>query len=291
MKLSLRNLVSIAVSLIATFGGVCGWVNHFLIVGIIFFVSSFLQINNKSNKGFTLFFLIFPFIVLYGGTVLYDRLFGVTTPQVYPIVLISIINLLIGFGFKLLYLKCSKKIVIAFASLYLIIFLIGGYIFMCNWLHCVWSKKYITQTEQLADIQIWDFSEKEVSFDENKVIVLEFWSIHCSAYFSKLYDLEKINNYYQNDAVVVYAVLIPWHDNYAENDDLEKRLQWIGEQNFTFNVVKMDTLNANKLGIGVPRILVFDKTKKVALDSSVQFIEKKIILNNIYTVIDKLLKE
>lgn len=162
---------------------------------------------------------------------------------------------------------------------------------MCNWLHCVWSKKYITQTEQLADIQIWDFSEKEVSFDENKVIVLEFWSIHCSAYFSKLYDLEKINNYYQNDAVVVYAVLIPWHDNYAENDDLEKRLQWIGEQNFTFNVVKMDTLNANKLGIGVPRILVFDKTKKVALDSSVQFIEKKIILNNIYTVIDKLLKE
>ena len=63
------------------------------------------------------------------------------------------------------------------------------------------------------------------------------------------------------------------------------------EQNYTFDIVKTDTITVNKLGIrGVPQLLVFDKNKKIILNSNVQFLEKRYIINNIYSVIDKSLE-
>lgn len=274
-------------------GGIVGWINQFLIVGVAFFVSAFFLINNKSNKWFTLLFLLAPFQLIAGGIVLGDALFGYPNPSVYPIVTISIISAFLGLGIKLLYLKYSKKIVIIFASLYLALFIVGGYIFMCNWLHYVFNKKHVLQTEQLSDIQIWDFSDNEIKLEkmENKVIILDFWNIHCGVCFRQFPDLEKINNYYHNKEVVVYAVYVPWHYE-DEDNNLENRLKRIEAQNFTFNVVKTDTATANKIGIkAVPHLLVFDKNKKIALDSNLEFFEKRFIMNDIYSVIDKLLEE
>jgi len=294
MKLYQKIIIIIAVSLITIMGGIANWVNQFLIVGVAFFVSTFFLIDNKSNKWLTLLFLLSPFLLIYGGTVLYDRLFFEPLVHVYPIVFVSVISAFLGLGFKLLYIKYFKKIVIVFAFLYLLLFMVGGYIFMCNWLHYVWNKKYVTQTKNPSDIQIWDFEDNEIKLDEieKKVIVFDFWSLYCGECFRKFPDLEKIKKYYDNQDVIVYAVYIPWHFDDEEVSILENRLQWIEEKNYTFQIIKTDTLSANKLGIkGVPRLLVFDKNKRIVLNSNVQFLEKRFIINNIYSVIDKLLEE
>jgi hypothetical protein len=105
---------------------------------------------------------------------------------VYPIVFISIISTLLGLGFKLLYLKYLKKKILVFASLYLLLFIAVGYVFMCNWL--VYTLKYATKTEKLSDIKIWDFSDNEIKLNEieNKVIVLDFWTRYCGISEKKL---------------------------------------------------------------------------------------------------------
>ena len=295
MKLYQKIIIAVVVSLITIFGGIVNWINQFLIVGVVFFASTFFLIDNKLKKWITLLFLLSPFLLVYGGLVFYDALFREADVHVYPIVFISIISTFLGLGFKLWYLKyLKKKLVIVLALLYLLLFIVGGYIFMSNWLHYVFNKKYDIQTEKLSDIKIWDFSDNEIKLDEieNKVIVLDFWSIYCGECFRKFPDLEKIKKYYQNQDVVFYAVFIPWHFVYEKIVDLENRLKWIEEQNFTFNVVKTDTLTANNLGItGVPHIIVFDKNKETVLVGGFWGKEKRIVINNLYSVIDKSLKK
>lgn len=294
MKLYQKIIIIIVVSLITIFGGVVNWINQFLIVGVAFFVSTFFLIDNKLKKWITLLLLLSPFLLVYGGVVLYDGLFGKPDVHVYPIVFISVISAFLGLGFKLLYLKYFKKKIIVFASIYLVLFIVGGYFFMCNWLTYVFDKKYATKTEKLSDIKIWDFEDNEIMLDtiDNKVIVLDFWNIFCGECFKKFPDLEKIKNYYDNKAVVVYAVYIPMFSEEKENANLGNRLQWIEEQNFTFQVVKTDTLTAHKIGItGVPHILVFDKNKEIVLDGGFEFNEKRFIINNLYSVIDKSLEK
>jgi len=294
MKLYQKIIIAIVVSLIAIFGGLVNWINQFIIVGVAFFVSTFFLIDNKIKKWITILFLLSPFLLVYGGSVLYEGLFNKPLAHVHPIVFIAIINTFLGLGFKLLYLKYFKKKIIVFASLYLLLFIGGGYIFMYNWLDYVFDKKYATKTEKLSDIKIWDFSGNEIKLDEieNKVIILNFWTLYCRYCFEKFPDLEKIKNHYHNKDVVVYAVYIPRYREEEENANLENRLQWIEEQNFTFPVVKTDTATANKLGIrGVPHIVVFDKNKEIALDGGSEFKDKRFIINNLYSVIDKSLKK
>ena len=294
MKLYQKIIIVIAVSLIAIFGGVFNWINQFLIVGVVFFLGIFFLIDNHFKKWITILFLLSPFLLVYGGMVLYEGVFKEPLRHVYPIVFISIISTFLGFGCKLLYLKYSKKKVIVFASLYLLLFMIGGYIFMYNWLDYVFDKKHVTRTVNLSDIKIWGEADNEIKLDEieNKVIVLDFWTLYCRICFQKFFDLEKIKNYYDSEDVVVYAVYIPKYYEDDENANLENRLQWIEEQNFTFNMVKTDTLTANKLGIiGVPHVIIVDKNKKIVHSSGFRDKEKKIIINNLYSVIDKALEK
>ena len=294
MKLSKKISIIIFVSVISICGGVFNWIIQFLLVGILFFVSTFFLIDNKSKKWVTILYLLSPFLIIYGGFELFVILTGDPDTQVYPIIFISIISTIFGLGFKLLFLNYSKKVVLTFASLYLVLLIGGGYIFMCNWLHCVWNKKHILQITQLSDILIWDFSGNEIKLDEieNNVIILDFWNLYCRECFHKFPDLEKIKKHYDNQDVVVYAVYIPWHSDDGEVSNLEDRLKWIKEQGFTFKVVKTDITTSNNIEIiEVPQLLVFDKNRRIALNSNMQFIEKKIIINNIYSVIDKLLIE
>jgi len=295
MRLYQKIIIVVVVSLITIFGGIVNWINQFLIVGVAFFVCTFFLIDNKSKKWITLLFLLSPFLLVYGGLVLYEGMFREPLTHVYPIVFISMISAFLGAAFKLLYLKyLKKKVVIVFASLYLLLFIVGGYIFMYNWLNYVFDKKYVTPIVELSDIKIWDFSDNEIQLDEidNKIIVLNFWSLYCGYCFKKFPDLEKIKNYYQNKDVIVYAVFIPWHYNYEEDANLENRLTWIEEQNYTFHVVKTDTLTANNLDIrGVPHIVVFNKNKEIALFGGFGNKAKRIIINNLYSVIDKALEK
>jgi thiol-disulfide isomerase/thioredoxin len=294
MKLYQKIIIIIVVSLITIFGGIVNWINQFVIVGVVFFVSTFFLIDNKSKKWLTLLCLLSPFLLMVGGSVLFFVLIGDPNPCVYPIVFISVISAFVGLTFKLWYLKFSKKRVIIFASLYLVLFIVSGYIFMYNWLNYNIAKDSIMQAEKISDIKIWDFSDNEIKLDgiDNKVIVLDFWSIHCGSCFRKFPDFEKIKNYYNNKDVVFYAVLIPWKRCDNENDELENRLKWMEKQNYTFNIVKTDTLTANLLGItGVPQLLVIDKNKKIISCNAYYNQDKKIVINNIYSVIDKLLEE
>jgi thiol-disulfide isomerase/thioredoxin len=289
MKLYQKIIIAVVVSIITICGGIAR-INHFIIVGVAFFVSTFFLIDNKLKKWITILFLLSPFLVVYGGLILYEGLFRTPLTHAHPIVLISIINTLLGLGFKLLYLKYLKKRIIVFASLYLVLFIAGGYIFMYNWLHYTVDNRHLLQTENLSDIRVWDFSDNEIKLDEieNKVIVLDFWTIHCGYCFQKFPVLEKIKNYYRNKDIVFYAVYIPS----ACEEDLEDRLQWIEDQNFTFHVVKTDTLTAHKIGIkGVPHITVFDKNKEIALDGGFVYQDKRVIINNLYSVINKSLKQ
>jgi len=293
MKLYQKIIIAVVVSLITIFGGIAR-INHFIIVGVAFFVATFFLIDNKIKKWITILFLLSPFLLVVGGLILYEGLFRTPLPHAHPIVLIAIINTLLGLGFKLLYLKYFKKRIIVFAFLYLVLFIAGGYIFIYNWLHYIVDNRNLLQTENLSDIKIWDFLDNEIKLDEieNKVIVLDFWTIHCGYCFQKFPVLEKIKNYYQNKDVVFYAVYIPDACGEEENADLENSLQWIEEHNFTFHVVRTDTVTAHKIGIkGVPHITVFDKNKEIALDGGFVYQENRLIINNLYSVINKLLKQ
>jgi len=135
MKLYQKIIIVTVVSLITIFGGIFKEI-QFLVMGVAFFVSTFFLIDNKSNKRLTLLFLLSPFLLVYGGFVLFFILIDDPTPWVYPNVIISIISAFLGFGFKLQYLKHSKNIVIVFASLYLVLFMVDGYIFTYNWVLC-----------------------------------------------------------------------------------------------------------------------------------------------------------
>jgi len=291
MKLYQKIIIIIVVSLITIMGGIVNWVNQFIIVGVAFFVSTFFLIDNKSNKRLTLLFLLAPFLLVYGGSMLFFIIIGAPTPWAYPIVFISIISAFIGFGVRILYYKYSKKWVIFFASLYLVFFIISGYIFMHNWICYTLFKEPKIEAEKLSDIKIWDFSDNEIYLEEieNKVIVLDFWSVHCGECFRKFPDFEKIKHYYNDKDVVFYAVYIPWNEE-NENDELEECLHWIQEQNFTFNIVKTDAMTKKMLGInGVPQLLVIDKNKKMSFYSTLYF-QKRIVINNLYSVINKALQ-
>jgi thiol-disulfide isomerase/thioredoxin len=298
MKLYQKIIIAVIVSLISILGGIFTWIYQFIIVGVVFFVSTFFLIDNKIKKWITILFLLSPFLLIYGGITFPDVIFRhFQLTHIYPIIIISIISTFLGLVFKLLYQKYSKKIIIVFASIYILVLIVGGYIFMCNWLYYVFTEESDVQIEKISDIKLWDFSDNEIKLDEidNKVIVLDFWTLSCGACFRKFPDFEKIKNSFSDKEVVFYAVYIPWNRDYTENSGLEDRLKWIEEQGFTFNVVKTDSITANKLGIStVPHLFIFDKAKKLTYNNG--FIgligqEKKIIINNLYSVIDKLIEE
>jgi len=166
VKLYQKIIIAIVVSLITIFGGIANWINQFVIVGVVFFVSTFFLIDNKLKKWITLLFLLSPFLLICGGLVLYNGVFKEPLRHVHPIIFIAIFNAFLGLWFKLLYLRCLKNKVYVFASLYLLLFIVGGYIFMPNWLRYVFDKEYALQTEKLSDIKVWDFSDNEIKLDE-----------------------------------------------------------------------------------------------------------------------------
>ena len=286
MKLYKKIIIAVLVSIITILGGIFNWINQFVIVGGLFFIITFLLIDNKIKKWITVLFLLSPFILVYGVFAIY-----VKQVHVYPIVFISIINTFLGFCFKLRYLKSlKKKTIIILASIYLALFIAGGYVFMYNWLNYIFKEEAVLQTETISDIKVYDFSDNEIKLDEidNKVIVLDFWSLYCGYCFLKFSELEKIKSYYNDNEVVFYAIYIQ-RTNYDEDNNLTERLKWIEEQNYTFNIAKTDSITAEKLGIkAVPHLLVFDKNKELALNSGFGF-QERFVINNLYSVINKLL--
>ncbi|MDR2835464.1 MAG: hypothetical protein LBV69_04600, partial [Bacteroidales bacterium] len=198
MKLYQKIIIAVIVSIITICSGYFNWENAFIIVGVAFFVSTFFLIDNKIKKWITILFLLSPFILIQGGTILYAVIFNdYSFPKVYPTLCIAVINTFLGFVFKLLYLKYFKKKIIVFASVYFLFFVVAGYIFIYNYFDIVvYKHECDMQTEEIADIKLWDFSDNKIKLDEidNKVIVLDFWTLSCGACFRKFPDVEKIKN-------------------------------------------------------------------------------------------------
>ena len=269
------------------FGNVLGVTKVFNVVGLAFLAGTFFLIDNKTKKWIIILVLLVPFLSSFGFLTIRDKLV-----YMYPVVAIAIINTFLGLYFKLQYLKrLKKKVIVICASTYLLLFMVGGYFFMCNWVGYVFSKEVILETGKVSDVNIYDLSDNEIKLDEteNKIIILDFWSLDCGYCFRKFADFEKLKKYYNSDDILFYAVYIPF--NSKDDKLLEERLKWIEEQNYTFNIVKTDSITAAKLEIrAVPHILIFDRNKEVAYNNGYgDEIENRMIIDNLYSVIDKLL--
>ncbi|MCL2098313.1 MAG: TlpA family protein disulfide reductase [Bacteroidales bacterium] len=289
MRTYWKIILSVVVAVLAMLSGALYWINQFTIVGALYFVGAFLLVDNNTRKITTILLLIAPFFAIYGTLVLYESLLNV-----YPIVFIPFISAALGLGAKCWYLKSGrKKSILLFSVLYLLIFAFAGFIFMHNWLDFEFNREYKNNKVSTTDVNLYDFSGAKIPVDtfQNKIMVLDYWSLGCGVCFELFPEFEKLTNHYSAKEVVFFAVYIPLRKK-DEPDYLEQSLSYIRKQNYSFPLLKTDSLSAANLGINsVPRMIIINKNKEIVYTGCTSFKYKKFVIGNFYSIIDKLLKE
>ncbi len=284
----IRNVLSAFIVLaISLLSGALNWINQFIIVSIVFFVSALLY-NKKfkiSRFVYSLFFLV-PFLATYTTLAVLEK-----HVHVYPIAFSPLFSFTSGLLINYYHIKNGNQATTVFySSLFLISFLVIGFIGIPNWLEYSFMKNneigisppdlYLTQSNQ---------SRYYLNESKEKIIILDFWTTSCGICIKKFPELQEVMNYYDSSQLEVAAVHL-----FSRNDHLDSIQSFTSKLPYKFNFYYTDMTTADSLKsyfsiYTVPTIVVLNKNNKVIYNGNLNT-NNRVLVNNIYDIINKELK-
>jgi thiol-disulfide isomerase/thioredoxin len=247
---------------------------NFVITGIINFIITYYLLKTNPFKKKGLFFLFFPFFLL-TFTICYGFYMKLTMPGI-----LDYIMYLVSTSFGILIYKClNKKIVIIF---YTIIYSLLVYNYS-NLIEIYYSTKEenINVNKVLPILNLEDKNGKKTIFNnENKVLVIDLWSLSCVNCIKSFPKFEKVKNDFKNDKDVGFFSI----NIYQSKDEIlksEKIINKYSFSNFYSDKSLFNILNFNS----VPNYMIVGKDRKIKYFGNLN-VESYEDYNNIYKLIE-----
>jgi thiol-disulfide isomerase/thioredoxin len=173
---------------------------------------------------------------------------------------------------------------------YVLLFLIAapfaGYILLPNTFSYI-KGNATRKVMPFPELTFTDARHKALTFEKNKVVVLDFWTRDCGACFKKFPDFEAVYQKYQtNPDVVFYSVNVP-----LPKDSLPKTYNLVKKLNYAFPTIYASSLKEmeDKLAItGYPQIVILRNDTLYYKGNA--YYEPYILINNIETEIKRVLR-
>ena len=198
-------------------------------------------------------------------------------------------TLLISFIAVVVYVYSKRKILFYISTIAIISFL--SYIAYPNFISYLDGQEQLPRVETDARLQLNIINLKgdttNLAQMGNKIVVLDTWYVGCGVCFQKFPSFNEVSNRYARDTSLFIAALnIPLPDemNSLESFNLVKK--------YAFNKFQaISNTDENKWRInGYPTILVFDKQHRLRYSGALNT-DPTVVVNNIYSIIEKLKKE
>lgn len=247
---------------------------NFVLIGIINFIFTnyLLKINPFKKMG--LFLIFFPFLLL-TFTICYGLYMKLTMPGILDYIMYLLST---SFGI-LIYKSLNKKIILI---IYSIIYLLLIYNYS-NLMELYYSTKEqnINVNKFAPILNLEDKNgEKLIIKNENKVLVIDFWSLSCGNCIKSFPKFEKVKNDFKNDDEVEFISI----NIYQSKNEIEKSEEIISE--YTFKNFYSDKSLFKKLNFNsVPNYMIIGKDNKIKYFGHLN-VESYENINNIYKLIE-----
>lgn len=233
-------------------GRMHGIFEHYVISGILNFILTYflLKINPFEKTG--LFLIILPMFLL-TPTIFIGFLDHIPKPGFIGHVMYIIST---TFGFFL-----SKKYNIKLIILYVIIYFLLIYNFdnINNYYYYKMTKYEKESIEfNFYDIKLTDRNGKKIELDNNKIYLIDLWSINCGACIDNFPEFQKVKNYYKSNKniMVITINITDSKDEFIRSEEIIKKFNF---KNFYTNRDIYKNLNFNS----IPQYLIVNKKGEI----------------------------
>jgi thiol-disulfide isomerase/thioredoxin len=260
------------------FTGIVFWGEHtyMLIANLVFaYIASFYIFSKSNNTTVDYLLLNAPFF----GLLFFSCLIGNNFSIGLSYLIFTPIASFIGFlGFK------TKKIL--FSTITTLLITIGAFYFQSNYFS-FYHNKNAEVNVAFPNVQLLDKNGKHFQINNDKVIVLDFWSSSCGICFKKFPSLEKTYLKYKNNPKIeIYALNVP-----LKNEELKNRIKILDSIGYRFPKIyaKSSKEIESKLNINAFPHLLIIKNGKIRYNG--MYISDKNTFYNTESEIEKLLNE
>lgn len=247
---------------------------NFVLIGIINFIFTYYLLKINPFKKMGLFLIFFPFLLL-TFTICYGLYMKLTMPGILDYIMYLFST---SFG-VLIYKSLNKKTIII---LYTIVYLLLVYNYS-NLMELYYSTKEqnINVNKFVPILNLEDKNGNKVIIkNENKILVIDLWSLSCGNCIKSFPKFEKVKNDFKNDNDIEFISI----NIYQSKDEIEKSEKIINNytfKNFYSNKSLFNTLNFNS----VPNYMIIGKDNRIKYFGHLN-VESYENINNIYKLIE-----
>lgn len=261
--------------------GILAWGNHdwllFSMLVSTFIISFIVYKNNKTGNYLKISLLLgIPLIII----LLVKSLLTIDFSRSLPYIIFIPISIYLSF----LYFKKKHLYIPLLSSL--LFSLVSFVLFPTYFIY--YHNRTAEKNIIFKNVDLINASGKPIELDENKIIVLDFWSTDCSICYKKFPGLQATFDKYKNNKnVEIYSVNVP-----LKRDSFSKTIKILDSIGYTFPklyAVSNEQI-ANVLHINAFPHLIIVKNKKIRYDGML-VTEKTTLLYNIESEIEKLISE
>lgn len=203
----------------------------------------------------------------------------------------GIMDILLMINIYLSFKALENKSFIKNGVIVLLISLFGSYLVFPNYFQLYQAhinKKETKISQDFPDIDLTGRNKEKFVFDNNKIIVLDFWTTSCGVCFKEFPLYNDLTLKYKNDnRIEFYSVNVP-----LKRDVFEKSVEMIEEYNYSFKntyaVSEKEILE--KLNIYAFPNIVIIKNNTIVYQGHPSY-NKIIIVDNFESIIKNLLKD
>lgn len=259
--------------------GLITWGNHEFMLPLILlsvFVISYIIIAKSHNIKNDLFLLNFPFILLFFLTCLIGGDFSIGFLYIFFVPVSSFLSYLY-FKYKIIYIPILSLVFFVF---------IGGIMFPNYYSYL--KNHNAEKNLNFPKVSIIDKENSQVNLNQNKIIVLDFWTTSCSVCFSKFPDLEDTyTKYKSNPNIEIYSINVP-----ENRDKFQNTITILDKKGYKFPKLYAKSAKEIKDSLNIysfPHLLIL-KNGRIRYDGRLET-EENVFMYNIESEIDKLLSE
>lgn len=247
---------------------------NFMLIGIINFIFTYNLLKINPFKKMGLFLIFLPFLLL-TFTICYGLYMKLAMPGI-----LDYIMYLFSTSFGILIYKSSNK------KNKIIIYTIIYFLLVYNYNNLM--ELYYTTKEQNVNINklapILNLEDKNgnkvIIKNENKILVIDLWSLSCGNCIKSFPKFEKVKNDYKNDNEVEFISI----NIYRSKNEIEKSEKII--DGYTFKNFYTDKSFFKKLNFNsVPNYMIIGKDNKIKYFGHLN-VESYENINNIYKLIE-----
>lgn len=261
--------------------GIITYGNHsymlFFTLTTVYFSSIYIFKKNNPNDFLKLsLLLVLPLPIIFIMIFILD---GEYSRGILYVIFIPISSLL-----AYCYYKFKKSIIIILS---ITTFVLVGLIGFPNLYVYLQNRNSVTNIP-FPNVSITNNEKININLNDNKIIILDFWSTNCGICFSKFPDLEKTYlKYKKNQKVKIYAVNVP-----LKRDKFEKTIKILDSIGYKFPKLYAKSAKEMEDSLKIhtfPHLIIL-KNGRIRYDGILET-EKNVFLYNIENEIDKLLNE